>query len=223
MRVLRSSLLIGVLILLSMPGGARADVTDPGVVAARELFYQGVDGDKRATREALRQFRQLQAARPNDPLIQAYIGACEVLMGRDASNDTTKLTNIDQAVRDLDAALASVALLESDGGSEEITASTIMETKLVVANAFIHIPSFNRNPYNRRQDGERLLRDLRDDPRLVFMSPGFRARVMVAVANMERLNQPAGNITPLLKRAHELDPQGRAGRRAQQMMAGEAE
>jgi hypothetical protein len=223
MRVLRSTLLIGALILPWMPGSAQADVTDPGIVAARELFYQGVDGDTRATREALRQFRQLQAARPNDPLIQAYIGACEVLMGRDASNDATTLTNIDRAVRDLDAALAAVALLETGGGSEEIAASTILETKLVVANAFIHIPSFSRNPYNRRQDGERLLRELRDDPRLVFMSPEFRARVMLAAANLERMNQPAGNITPLLKRAHELDPQGRAGRRAQQMMSGEAE
>jgi len=223
MRALRSGLLLGVLILPLMPDTVLADVTDPGITAARQLFYQGVDGDKGAVREALRQFRQLQAAQPSNPLIQAYIGACEVLVGRDASNDTAKLTSTGQAVHDLDAALAALTVLEQDGGSEEIRASTILETKLVVANAYIHIPSIRRNQYNRRPEGDRLLRELRDDPRLVFMSAGFRAAVLVAVATMEQMTQPAVDVTPLLKRAHELDPQGRSGRRAQQMMAAESE
>jgi hypothetical protein len=219
MHVLRLTLMLGVLLLPWMPVGAWADVTDPGIVAARQLFYQGVDGDKRAVREALRQFRQLHAAQPGDPLIQAYIGACGTLLGRDDSNEIGKRTNTKQAVREIDAALAALAHLEAAGGNQEVTLSTLLETKLVAANAYIHIPSF----YNRRQEGERLLRELRLDPRLDFMSPAFRAAVLVAVATLEHQNQPATDIGPLLRRAHELDPQGRQGRRAQQMLAGEFE
>lgn len=219
MRVLRSSLLLALLLLPWLPDAARGDVTDPGIVAARELFYQGVDGDKRAVREALRQFRQLQGAQPNNPLLQAYIGACAALMGRDNINEMNKRTNTSQAVREIDAALAALARLEAEGGGETLTISTILETKLVAANAFIHIPSF----YNRRQEGERLLRELRADPRLDFMSPGFQAAVLVAYATLVRKNEVGGNPVPLLRRAHELDPQGRDGRRAQQMLAGETE
>ena len=49
--VLRLSVLLGAF-LLSLVPGARADVTDPAITTGRELFYQGVDGDKRAVREA---------------------------------------------------------------------------------------------------------------------------------------------------------------------------
>lgn len=215
--VLRLSILWGLLLLFPPPDGARADVTDPGVVTARGLFYQGVDGDKRAVRESLRQFRELKAVRPNDPLVQAYIGACEALLGRDGSNVTAKRTNTGQAVRDLDAALAMLA--RQTEGAGEVTASTILETRLVVANAFIHIPSF----YNRLQEGQRLLHELRQDPRLDFMSPGFRASVLVSAATVARMNERPDDLIYLLKRAQELDPAGREGRRAQHMLAVETE
>lgn len=108
-------------------------------------------------------------------------------MGRDASNDTAKLTGTEQAVHDLDAPLA---LLEKEGGSEEINTSIILETKLVLANAYVHIPGIRRSICNLRQEGERPLRELRDDPRLVFMSSGFRAAVLVAVVTLEHMIQP---------------------------------
>ncbi|MBK8162533.1 MAG: hypothetical protein IPK65_05125 [Gammaproteobacteria bacterium] len=216
--VLRLSVLLGVL-LLSLPAvGVRADVTDPGIVAARALFYQGVDGDKRAVREALRQFRGLKAGQPDNPLVQAYIGACAALLGRDGSNVTAKRTNTGQGVRDLDAALAMLARLTADDGAG-VTASAILETKLVVANAFLHIPSF----YNRLQEGERLLTELRQDPRLDFMSPGFRASVLVSAAAIAQMNERPDDSASLLKRAQQLDPAGREGRRAQQMLAAETE
>lgn len=213
---LRLSVLLGVF-LLSLSPGARADVTDPAIVAGRELFYQGVEGDKRAVREALRLFRELKAERPGDPLVQAYLGACGALLGRDGSNVTAKRTNTGQAVRDLDAAL--VMLTRQGGDDGAATASTILETKLVVANAFLHIPSF----YNRLEDGQRLLRELQRDPRLDFMSPGFRASVLVTAATVARMNERPDDTVHLLKRAQELDPAGREGRRAQHMLAAETE
>lgn len=217
MRVLRLSLCAGLLVLPLLPDAARADTTDAAVLAARQLFYQGVDGDKRAVREALQQFRQLQADQPTNPLVLAYIGACETLLGRDGSNVTAKRTNTEQGVRDLDAALAALPRLAADGAA--VTASAILETKLVAANAYIHIPGF----FNRRQEGERLLRELTDDPSLELMSPGFQASVLVATATLARLNERPSESTALLQRARELDPEGREGRRAQQMLAGESE
>ncbi|MCC6302907.1 MAG: hypothetical protein IT489_08925 [Gammaproteobacteria bacterium] len=215
--VLRLGILWALLLFFPPPGGARADVTDPGIVTARELFYRGVDGDRRAVRESLRQFRELKSERPNDPLVQAYIGACQALLGRDGSNVTAKRTNTGQAVRDLDAALAMLA--RQTEGAAAITASTVLETRLVVANAFIHIPSF----YNRLQEGQRLLYELRQDPRLDFMSPGFRASVLVSAATVARMNERPDDLIHLLKRAQELDPAGREGRRAQHMLAVETE
>ncbi|MCC6208249.1 MAG: hypothetical protein IT488_08855 [Gammaproteobacteria bacterium] len=213
--VLRLISLMGMLLLSPW---VRADVTDPGIVASRELFYQGVDGDRRAVREALRQFRELKAGRPDDPLVQAYIGACEALLGRDGSNVTAKRTNTGQAVRDLDAALVLLVRRVGDD-SATVSASTVLETKLVIANAYLHIPSF----YNRLEDGQRLLRELQQDPRLDFMSPGFRASVLVSAATVARMRERPDDTMHLLKRAQELDPVGREGKRAQHMLAAETE
>lgn len=214
MRVLRLSLILGVLMLPLAPGGARADTTDPKIVAARQLFLQGVDGNTRVVREALQQFRQLKAAHPDNPLIQAYIGACEALQGRDGSNVTEKRANTEQAIRDLDVALAALPRLGAKGD-----VSTILETKLVAANAFIHMPVF----FNRRPDGERLLRELTGDPSLSLMSPGFQASVLVAAGTLAQMNDRPTDSATLLLRAQELDPEGREGRRAHAMLAGETE
>src|SRR5262245_11349186 len=86
MRVLRLILITGMLTLPWAPGTASADAIDAKIIAARQLFLQGMDGDKRVVREALLEFRQLKDTHPGHPLVQAYIGACEALQGRDGGN-----------------------------------------------------------------------------------------------------------------------------------------
>src|SRR5262249_19195076 len=134
MRVLRLILITGVLTLPWAPGTAPADTTDAKIVAARQLFLQGMDGDKRVVREALRGFRQLKDTHPGHPLVQAYIGACEALQGRDGGNVADQRASTEQAIRDLNAALAFLSQWPRDDQP------TVMETKLVAADAFIHMP-----------------------------------------------------------------------------------
>lgn len=209
LRVIPLSCLL-VLLLLPPVGATRTDAYYEGLAAARATFFQAVDGDKRAVRTALQQFRRLKDQYPDNPLVNAYIGACETLQGRDGSNVTAKRTSTEQGIRDLDAALVTLPLLTLDN------APFILEAKLVIANAYIHIPSF----FNRRQEGERLLRELLDDPALGAMPPGFQASVLVTAATVAQLNERPSDSVSLLKRAQELDPGGREGRRAQQLLAG---
>jgi hypothetical protein len=213
MRVLRLIVLTGALALPWVPDNAPADTVDAKITAARQLFLQGMDGDKRVVREALMMFRQLKDAHPGHPLIQAYIGACEALQGRDAGNTADQRAGTEQAIRDLSAALAFLSQWPRDD------LPTVMETKLVAADAFIRMPGL----FNRRQKGEQLLRELTGDPSLSLMSTSFQSAVLVAAATLARMNDRPLDSTTLLLRAQELDPEGRDGRRAQHMLAGETQ
>jgi hypothetical protein len=213
MRVLRSILITGVLTLPWAPGTASADTVDAKIMAARQLFLQGMDGDKRVVREALLRFRQLKDTHPGHPLVQAYIGACEALQGRDGGNVADQRASTEQAIRDLNAALAFLPQWPRDD------LSTVMETKLVAADAFIHMPGI----FNRRQKGEQLLQELTGDPSLSLMSSSFQSAVMVAAATLARMKDRPLDSTTLLLRARELDPEGRDGQRAQHMLAGETQ
>lgn len=179
------------------------------ITEARALFLEAVDGGPREVRRALRRFRALRATYPDNPVVQAYLGGCVSLQARDARSGVNAQRFAEEALQQTDTAL---------GRLPEISESVlVLETRLVAAYTLIHVPPF----LNRFDQGEALIEDLLSDPGVEEMPPAFRAAVYFAAALAARQRGQSADYRRHLHRTVEIDPDGRDGRRAAELLAQE--
>ena len=189
-------------ILLIAVFPVQADDFDVTLSKARDVFLQAVDGDKPAVRNAIRRFRSLNHERPAEPVYLAYYGACVTLQGRDAVNNIDKKRLTEDGLRDIDRALGLLST------SDDYPSIRRLDTLLVAANSFIHIPAF----FNRYEKGKSLLHDILEDKDFNGMAAGFRAASYFTAALVARGDGDEHEYHRLLELTVSTDPQGRNGR-----------
>lgn len=199
--------LICTLVLLLAMAPLHANGGGRDLAQARNVFLQGVDGDKQAVREATNRFRTLSVGHPDDPVFLAYFGASMTLQGRDASSDTDKMRLTRDGLRKIDRALK----LLSTGNDKSPSAD--LETMLVAADSFIHIPAF----FNRYDRGKRLVHEILKHPDFDKMAPGFKAAAFLAAALVARGEGHEDEYRHYLDLTVKTDPDGRNGRIAGKM------
>ncbi|MEF3307207.1 tetratricopeptide repeat protein [Paenibacillus sp. GYB003] len=93
---------------------------------AKRLHHKGVDGDKKAVKEAFEKLAKLRSAEPKNALIEAYYGSSLALMGRDAAQP---LERAEKAQHGLDALDRAVSM---DPNRKEI--------RMLRANVCVRLP-----------------------------------------------------------------------------------
>jgi hypothetical protein len=192
---------IACLLFLVMVLPAQANRMDEELTEARAVFLKGVDGDKRAVRDAVQRFKSLSRAHAEEPVFQAYLGASMTLQGRDAPNNIEKGRITEEGLGVLDRAL-DAQLAKPDPGSVHT-----LDTMLVAANTYIHLPAF----FNRYEQGKDLLQKILAHPDFEGMAPGYKAAVYVAQALVSHGDADDAAYRRYLQLAVSTDPKGRDG------------
>ena len=195
-------------VLLVVVWPAHADELDHELTEARAVFLRGVDGDKRAVRDALQRFRSLRQDHPQEPVFMAYLGACMTLQGRDAANNIEKGRLTDEGLGEIDRALKMLSA-DGDQGSPRT-----LDTLLVAANTFIHIPSF----FNRYDEGKRLLQEILAHRSFDGMAAGFKAATYMAAALVAHGEGDDDAYRRYLNLTVSTAPEGRDGRFASKLL-----
>jgi hypothetical protein len=190
------------LVLLVMVCPAQADDIDHELAEARTVFLRGVDGDRRAVREATQRFRLLSEDHPQEPVFIAYLGACMSLQGRDAANNIEKRRLTEEGLGEIDLALKRLS-----AGTDQ-SSPRYLDTLLVAANTFIHIPAF----FNRYAEGKRLLQEILAHRAFDGMAAGFKAATYLAAALLAHGEGDDGAYRRYLNLTVSTDPEGRDGR-----------
>jgi lipopolysaccharide biosynthesis regulator YciM len=73
---------------------------------AKKLIKKGIDGDKRAVKEAYEKFKKLRADEPGNALVEAYYGSCLTLLARDAVQPLDKAEKAQTGLDALDRAVS---------------------------------------------------------------------------------------------------------------------
>ncbi|MBI5450825.1 MAG: hypothetical protein HY940_05655 [Gammaproteobacteria bacterium] len=201
-------LIIWLLLTGVMIAPVQAQDIDPALTEARAVFLRGVDGEKRAVRDATQRFRSLSMAHPQEPVYQAYLGACITLQGRDASNNLDKRRITEEGLGKIDQALEMLP------NSADQASPHSLDTLLVAANSFIHIPSF----FNRHDKGKRLLQQILADRGFDGMAAGFKAATYLAAALVAHGENDDVSYRRYLDLAVSTDPEGRDGRFASTLL-----
>ena len=199
---------IGWLLLLVVVWPAHAADMDYDLTEARTVFLRGVDGDKLAVRDALHRFRLLSQEHPREPVFIAYLGACMSMQGRDAANNIEKEQLTYEGLREIDQALKMLSE-GADQGSPRY-----LDTLLVAANTFIHIPAF----FNRYDQGKRLLQKILAHRAFDGMAPGFKAAAYMAAALVAHGEGHDDAYRHYLNQTVSTDPDGRDGRIAAKLL-----
>jgi len=198
----------GLFALLLAVFPAHADDIDSELTEARNIFLQGVDGDKRAVRNAVNRFRSLNLGHPNDPVFLAYFGASITLQGRDAPNNIDKKRLTEEGLGRIDQALKRLPPNDIKRSSRPL------DTMLVAANSFIHIPSF----FNRYERGKQLLREILKHRDFNEMAAGFKAATYLAAALVANGDGDEKEYRRYLDLTVSTDPQGRDGHLASALL-----
>ncbi len=196
------------LLLLVAVWPAHAADMDHELTEARAIFLRGVDGDKHAVRDALQRFRSLSYSHPQEPVFMAYLGACMTLQGRDAANNIEKGRLTDEGLGEIDRALKRLS------ASAYQDSPRYLDTLLVAANTFIHIPSF----FNRYDEGKRLLQEILTHRTFDGMAAGFKAATYMTAALVERGKPDDSTYRRYLNLVVSTDPEGRDGRFASKLL-----
>ena len=175
---------------------------------ARNIFLKGVDGDKRAVRTATNRFRSLSLSHPDEPVYLAYFGACMTLQGRDVPNNIEKKRVTDEGLAKIDRALELNPYREAQGSA------MYLDTLLVAANSFIHIPSF----FNRYEKGRQLLTEILQHRDFEGMAPGFKDATYMAAALVAQGDKDEKAYRRYLDLTVEADPEGRDGKLARKFL-----
>lgn len=186
----------------------QADDADSELTEARTVFLRGVDGDKRAVRDATQRFKSLSHRNPQEPVFLAYLGASMTLQGRDATNNIDKRRLTDDGLRTIDRALD----LSSKGADQE--SPRYLDTLLVAANSYIHIPSF----FNRHDQGKQLLDDILAHRNFDDMADGYKAATYLAEALVAQGEGDEDAYRRYLDLTVSTDPEGRDGRFASKLI-----
>jgi hypothetical protein len=106
------------------------------LAAARELYYKGVKGDRKASRESTQMFEALAAARPNDPVLVAYLASNKLL----ESGRTFALWNKNKLAREGIQGLDRAVTMAPDN----------LEVRFIRAASTFDLPSF----FHRQEQSE---------------------------------------------------------------------
>lgn len=197
------------LLMLVMVWPAQAEDVDPELTEARAVFLRGVDGDRRAVRDAIQRFRSLSQAHPQEPVFLAYLGASQTLQGRDAANNIERRRITEEGLGVVDRALGL------QRASAEQGPTRYLDTLLVAANTYIHLPAF----FNRYDEGRRLLQEILAHPGFDGMAAGFKAATYLAAALVAHGEGDDAAYRRYLEQTVSTDPEGRDGRTAGQLLA----
>jgi len=196
------SLIISLLAIFSVHASDLASDFDRDLTEARTVFLRGVDGDRNAVRKATQRFKNLSRKNPQEPVLQAYLGACMTLQGRDAANNLDKRRLTEDGLGKIDRALALQSERTDQGSAHHL------DTLLVAANSFIHIPAF----FNRHDRGKQLLQQILDDHGFDGMAVEFKAATYLAAALVAHGDGDDDAYRRYLDLTVSADPDGRDGR-----------
>jgi hypothetical protein len=199
---------IGLLLLLAVVLPTQAQDMDQELAEARTVFLRGVDGDKRVVRDSVQRFRSLSQAYPQEPVFTAYLGASMTLQGRDTTNNIEKKRITDEGLGVVDRAL------EAQKAGADQASPHYLDTLLVAANTYIHLPAF----FNRYEEGKRLLQEILAHPAFDGMAAGFKAATYLAASTVAHGAGDNDSYRRYLDLTVSTDPEGRDGRMASKLL-----
>lgn len=141
---------------------------------AQAVFLKAADGDKSAVEGAADAFAALLKAEPANPVLLAYSGAATSMKATTTWLPWKMLAHAEEGLAQIDKALA--LLTPAHNAPLQRGTPAVLEVKLVAANTFMAVPGF----MNRKERGERLLKEVLTSPLLASAPAEFQASVQKA-------------------------------------------
>lgn len=147
---------------------------DAQFLPAQAVFLKATDGDKSAVEGAADAFAALLKAEPTNPVLLAYSGAATSMKATTTFLPWKMLAHAEEGLAQIDKALA--LLTPAHNAPLQRGTPAVLEVKLVAANTFMAVPGF----MNRKERGERLLKEVLTSPLLASAPAEFQASVQKA-------------------------------------------
>lgn len=179
------------------PLGARADER----AEAFQAFQAGFAGDARAAARAAALYRKLAEAAPDNPLLLAYAGSAETIVGRDTASPPDAMKITEAGLARIDEAMKKVGPTHDAPGPSGMPHR--LEVYLVAASTYLGVPN---DLFHRAGDGKAALAQALAHPALPQMPPGVRAALAQLEAKVARAEQRPHDELAALKRVAALDP-----------------
>ena len=173
---LRRTRFVGLLLILSLLGGAWAGPTAP-LEAAYQEFTLARTGDQAAIERAASAFDTLLKAEPTNPLLMAYAGASTSLRATTTWLPWQKMRFAEDGLAQLDKALALLSPAHNTALPQQVPAA--LEVRFVAAATFLAVPGF----MNRGARGKKLLAEVADSPLLATAPLPFRGDVWLTAVD----------------------------------------
>ena len=141
---------------------------------AQAVFLKAADGDKSAVEGAADAFAALLKAEPANPVLMVYSGAATSMKATTTFLPWKMLAHAEEGLAQIDKALA--LLTPAHNAPLQRGTPAVLEVKLVAANTFMAVPGF----MNRKERGERLLKEVLTSPLLASAPAEFQASVQKA-------------------------------------------
>ena len=141
---------------------------------AQAVFLKATDGDKSAVEGAADAFAALLKAEPTNPVLMVYSGAATSMKATTTFLPWKMLAHAEEGLAQIDKALA--LLTPAHNAPLQRGTPAVLEVKLVAANTFMAVPGF----MNRKERGERLLKEVLTSPLLASAPAEFQASVQKA-------------------------------------------
>ena len=141
---------------------------------AQTVFLKAADGDKSAVEGAADAFAALLKAEPANPVLMVYSGAATSMKAITTFLPWKMMAHAEEGLAQIDKALA--LLTPAHNAPLQRGTPAVLEVKLVAANTFMAVPGF----MNRKERGERLLKEVLTSPLLASAPAEFQASVQKA-------------------------------------------
>ena len=149
-------------------------VPDAQFQPAQAVFLKAADGDKSAVEGAADAFAALLKAEPANPVLMVYSGAATSMKATTTFLPWKMMAHAEEGLAQIDKALA--LLTPAHNAPLQRGTPAVLEVKLVAANTFMAVPGF----MNRKERGERLLKEVLTSPLLASAPAEFQASVQKA-------------------------------------------
>lgn len=118
---------------------------------AHQQFMRALKGESGAAEDAAEEFQRLTVIDPENPVILAYFGSAQALVGREAWMPWNKMKYVE---RGLDAVDRSLKMLGPEHDKQRLRGVPVsVETRLVAVRLFLSLPKF----FNRAEQGRSLV------------------------------------------------------------------
>jgi hypothetical protein len=193
-------------ILFSVPVQSQAAVQDhsEAFVAAQKSFELGLQGSKKDNEEATEKFKVLAEQESSNPIYLAYYGSAITVKSRDAFFPWTKLKLGEQGLDVIDKALKMVRPEHDTAMLKGVAIS--LGTKLVAVSTFLSMPD---NYFHRFTAGKNILAETMKSPVFLTAPTHIQAAFHLKAAVVAQKDLHSTEEIRQLKRALELDPQGK--------------